>query len=173
MCIRDRDNPNIEAFRAIIEHEEDVRQRLEEFDVNNKHLNEWDREAVLDQMLRLTRPNILFNDIDRDYFGQEWFIVGAPHDTENLIPFNKSVVAEFANNHITSFATNQGHTERTDLQKHLEAELPLEESLKQLLNRLKFTRETDSQTYSSLRGLLNSYLQENPNDCLLYTSRCV
>jgi hypothetical protein len=90
------DNPNIEAFRAIIEHEEDVRQRLEEFDVNNKHLNEWDREAVLDQMLRLTRPNILFNDIDRDYFGQEWFIVGAPHDTENLIPFNISSVLYFS-----------------------------------------------------------------------------
>ena len=45
----------------------------------------------------------------------------------------------------------------------------LEESLKQLLNRLKFTRETDSQTYSSLRGLLNSYLHENPNEsCLIY-----
>lgn len=163
------DNPNIEAFRAIIEHEEDVRKRLEEFDVNNKHLNEWDREAVLDQMLRLTRPNILYNDIDRDYFGQEWFTIGAPHDTEILIPYNKSVVAEFTNNHINSFATNHGHTERTDLQKHLEAELPLEESLKQLLNRLKFTRETDSQTYSSLRGVLNSYLQENPNEtCLIY-----
>ena len=32
------DQANIDAFRAIIEHEEDVRRRLEEFDVNNKHL---------------------------------------------------------------------------------------------------------------------------------------
>ncbi|MDR2274892.1 MAG: Z1 domain-containing protein [Sphingobacterium sp.] len=163
------DNANIEAFRAIIEHEEDVRQRLVEFDVNNKHLNEWDRETVLDQMLRLTRPNVLYNGIDRDYFGQEWFIVGAPHDTENLIQYNKSVVESFTTNHINNFIINQEDAERTDLQKHLEAELPLEEGLKQLLNRLKFTRETDSQTYSSLRGLLNSYLQENPNEtCLVY-----
>lgn len=163
------DNANIEAFRAIIEHEEDVRKRLEEFNVNNKHLNEWDRETVLDQMLRLTRPNIIYNDIDRDYFGQEWFVVGAPHDTENLIEYNKSVVNDFVSKHILNFATNQGHIERTDLQKHLEAELPLNETLKQLLNRLKFTRETDSQTYSSLRGLINSYLQENPNEtCLVY-----
>ena len=163
------DNANIEAFRAIIEHEEDVRQRLEEFDINNKHLDTWDRQAVLDRMLRLTRPNILYNDINRDYFGQEWFIVGAPHDTEKLIPYNKSVVENFVGNHINSFTTNKGHIERTDLQKHLEAELPLEESLKELLNRLKFTKETDSQTYSSLRGLINSYLQENPNEtCLVY-----
>ncbi|MCE4064735.1 Z1 domain-containing protein [Chryseobacterium gleum] len=163
------DNANIEAFRAIIEHEEDVRKRLEDFDVNNKHLNDWDREAVLDQMLRLTRPNVLYNDIDRDYFGQEWFTIGAPHDTESLIDYNKSVVADFSKNHIDSFTTNQGHTQRTDLQKHLEAELPLEVTLKHLLNRLKFTRETDSQTYSSLRGLLSSYLQDNPNEtCLVY-----
>ncbi len=163
------DQANIDAFKAIVEHEEDVRQRLEDFDVNNKHLNEWDREVVLDQVLRLTRPNILYNDIDRDYFGQEWFVVGAPHDSENLIPFNKNVVTEFTFNHINSFVTNNGHVERTELQKHLEAELPLEECLKQLLNRLKFTRETDSQTYSSLRGLLNSYLRENPNEsCLIY-----
>jgi len=97
------DNANIEAFRAIIEHEEDVRQRLVEFDVNNKHLDTWDRQAVLDRMLRLTRPNILYNDINRDYFGQEWFIVGAPHDTENLIPYNKSVVSDFIANNINSF----------------------------------------------------------------------
>ena len=45
------DQPTIDAFRAIIEHEEDVRKRLEEYDVNNKHLNEWDRETVLNQIL--------------------------------------------------------------------------------------------------------------------------
>ena len=163
------DNPNIEAFRAIIEHEEDVRQRLEEFDVNNKHLNDWDRETVLDQMLRLTRPNILYNDIDRDYFGHEWFIVGAPHDSENLIERNENVVSEFTNKYFGSFTINNGHHERTDLQKHLEAELSLQETLQQLLNRLKFTRETDSQTYSSLRGLLNAYLQENADEtCFVY-----
>lgn len=163
------DNANIEAFKAIIEHEEDVRKRLEEFDVNNKHLNEWDREAVLDQMLRLTRPNVLYNDIDRDYFGQEWFTVGAPHDTESLIEYNKSVVVDFTANHIDEFKLNPGHFERTDLQKHLEVELPLDKTLKQLLNKLKFTKETDSQTYSSLRGLLSSYLQENPDEtCIVY-----
>lgn len=163
------DNSNIEAFRAIIEHEEDVRQRLEEYDVNNKHLNEWDREAVLDQMLRLTRPNVVYNDLDRDYFGKEWFIVGAPHDTENLIPYNRTIVSDFTALHKESFVLNQGHAERTELQQHLLAELPMETVLKGLLNRLKFTRETDSQTYSSLRGLLNRYQQENPEEnCLVY-----
>jgi len=163
------DQANIDAFRAIIEHEEDVRRRLEEFDVNNKHLNEWDRETVLDQMLNLTRPNILFDDIDRDYFGEEWFRIRAPHDTDNLIPYNQKVVVDFASNHLANFSTSTGHNERTDLQKHLVIEIPLAECMKQLLNKLKFTRESDSQAYSSLRGIINGYIEENPNEnCLVY-----
>lgn len=163
------DQANIDAFRAIIEHEEDVRRRLEEFDVNNKHLNEWDRETVLDQMLNLTRPNILFDDIDRDYFGEEWFRIRAPHDTDNLIPYNQKVVVDFASNHLANFSTSTGHNERTDLQKHLVIEISLAECMKQLLNKLKFTRESDSQAYSSLRGIINGYIEENPNEnCLVY-----
>lgn len=163
------DQINIDAFRAIIEHEEDVRSRLEEFDVNNKHLNDWDREAVLDQMLNLTRSNILFNDIDRDYFGNEWFIIRAPHDTDSLIPYNQKVVSYFTTNHIADFSTDAGHSERTGLQKHLVAELPLSECRQRLLNKLKFTRESDSQTYSSLRGVINGYAEENSNEtCLIY-----
>ncbi|WP_217903472.1 Z1 domain-containing protein [Flectobacillus sp. BAB-3569] len=163
------DNANIDAYKAIIEHEEDVRQRLSDYDVNNKHLNDWDREAVLDQILRLTRPNVLYNNIDRDYFGQEWFIVGAPHDTDTLIPRNKAIVSAFLSENVASFKTNDGHNERTTQQKHLEAEISLEKCLKELLIRLKFTKEKDSQTYSSLRGLLNSYLERNPDEtCLVY-----
>jgi Z1 domain len=163
------DNANIEAFRAIIEHEEDVRARLEEFDVNNKHLNNWDREAVLARMLRLTRPNILYNDIDRDYFGQEWFIIRNPHDTDVLIPQNKNIVTEFTTNNLNEFSNNNGHNERTEIQSHLVAELQLSECLKNLLIKLKFTLESESQTFSSLRSVLNSHLENNLNEtCLVY-----
>lgn len=163
------DQPTIDAFRAIIEHEEDVRKRLEEFDVNNKHLNEWDRETVLNQILNLTRPNILYNDLDRDYFGAEWFVVRAPHDTDNLIPQNQNVIASFLANHINDFLQDNGHVKRTEEQKHLVTELPLSDCLSHLLNRLKFTRESDSQTFSSLRGVIGMYLQDNPDErCLVY-----
>ena len=111
-------------------------------------------------MLNLTRPNILFDDIDRDYFGEEWFRIRAPHDTDNLIPYNQKVVVDFASNHLANFSTSTGHNERTDLQKHLVIEIPLAECMKQLLNKLKFTRESDSQAYSSLRGIINGYIED-------------
>ncbi|WFO18123.1 Z1 domain-containing protein [Cellulophaga baltica 4] len=163
------DQNNIDAYVSIIEHEEDVRRRLEEYDLNNKHLNEWDRELVKDRILRLTRPNIIYDDLDRDYFGSEWFVIRAPHDSDNLIHFNKSIISEFFNNNIQSFNLDVGHLERTEGQKHLIGEISLSETLKYLLNRLKFTKETESQTFSSLRGLINSYLNETPDEtCLVY-----
>lgn len=163
------DRPSIDAFKAIIEHEEDVRRRLEEYDVNNKHLDEWDREVVLDQILNLTRPSILFNDLDRDYFGAKWFAIKAPHDTDSLISQNRNVIASFLESRIEDLSQDGGHPQRTEEQKHLVAELALNDCLLHLLNRLKFTRESDSQTFSSLRGLIRMYLQNHPDErCLVY-----
>lgn len=163
------DAASIDAYRAIIEHEEDVRHRLEEYDVNNKHLNEWDRETVLNQVLNLTRPNILYNDLDRDYFGAEWFWVKTPHDTDSLIPQNANVISTFLTNNSNYFLLDSGSELRTEEQKNVVAELSLADCLTHLLNRLKFTRESDSQTFSSLRGVIGMYLQDHPNEnCLVF-----
>lgn len=163
------DQNNIDAYVAIVEHEEDVRNRLEEYDLNNKHLNEWERETVVDGILRLTRPNILYDNLDRDYFGSEWFTIRAPHDSDNSIPINQNVIREFYNSYGQNFAINEGLNERANLQMHQVAEILLSDVMKHLLNRLKFTKETDSQTFSSLRGVINSYLEQNSTEtCLVY-----
>jgi hypothetical protein len=159
----------IDAFNAIVEHEEDVRDRLEEFDVNNKHLNGWDREAVLDQMLNLTRSNVLYDDIDRDRFGNDWFRINAPHDTESLIVANQIALSEFLSPIEEMFSVDDGHQNRTEDQKHLVGRITIRASLENLLNKLKFTRESDSATFSSLRGILKRYHNEHPDDeCLIY-----
>lgn len=159
----------IDAYDAIIEHEENVREQLEDFDINNRHLNNWDREAVLDGILNLTRANILYDDLDRDTFGDEWFRIYAPHDTEEHIEGNRNVVFEFLRPRMAGFQEDHGHPQRTQDQRHLVARLPLGDCLRHLLNRLRFTRETDSATYSSLRGIFARYLAEHPNEeCLVY-----
>lgn len=163
------DSQNITAFQEIIEHEEDVRRRLTEYAENNRHLNDWERQVVKHRMLRLTRPNIIFDDLDRDYLGAEWFYIRAPHDTDKYIEGNRTVISEFTSRNIHNFQINDGHENRTPNQKHLFAELPIESTLEHLLNKLKFTKETDSQTFSSLQGLLTSYCNENPDEnCLVY-----
>ena len=163
------DQVTIDSYSSIIDHEENVRNQLDEFDINNKHLSTWDREAVLDQMLNLTRANILYDNLDRDTFGAEWFRINAPHDTEEYIASNRETVFQFLNPLTPNFGLNGGHTNRTQEQKHLVSRLPLRDCLKGLLNRLRFTRETDSATYSSLRGILSRYLADYPDEeCLIF-----
>lgn len=166
------DQVTIDAYNSIVDHEENVRDQLEEFNVNNKHLNEWDREVVLDQMLKLTRANILYDDLDRDTFGNEWFRINAPHDTEEFISINRRTVFDYIKSKANIFSVDDGHPDRTPDQKHLVARFALQDCLTHLLNKLKFTRESDSATYSSLRGILRQYLAENPQEeCLIYLMR--
>ncbi len=161
--------PTIQAYLSIIEHEEDVRQRLEDFDVNNRHLNNWDREVVLDSVLKLTRPNVLYDAVIRDRFGSNWIEIKSPHDTDNLIETNKNALFEFLNPKAVLFGEDAGHPNRTEDQKHLVAQISLQDCLDNLLKKLKFTRESDSATYSSLRGVFNRYLENHPNEnCLVY-----
>jgi hypothetical protein len=163
------DQVTIDSYNNIIEHEEDVREQLEDIDVNNKNLNDWDRRAVLDGMLNLTRGNILFDDLDRDRFGDEWFRINAPHDTEECIETNRETVFNFLNARAQSFAQDAGHPQRTDDQIHLVASISMRDCLDDLLNNLRFTRVSDSTTYSSLRGILKRYLRDHPNEsCLVY-----
>ena len=163
------DSSNISAYIAIIEHEEDVRRRLLDYAKNNKHLNDWERQVVKNRMLRLTRPNIIFDGLDRDYFGSEWFSIRAPHDTDRLILENREIISEFISRNLHDFNQDSGHQERTSTQKHLQSELSISEVLEYLLSKLKFTKESDSQTFSSLQGVLASYSTDNPDEeCLVY-----
>lgn len=163
------DQVTIDTYNYIIEHEEDVRNRLFGFDVSNRHLNDWDREAVLDQMLNLTRSNILYDGLDRDRFGDDWYRINAPHDTESLIQSNRIALFDFVNPKFSIFSEDEGHINRTQEQKHLVAKISMKICLDHLLNKLKYTRESDSATYSSLRGILKGHLDENPDEeCLIY-----
>jgi hypothetical protein len=163
------DQVTIDTYNFIIEHEEDIRSRLEEFDVSNKHLNDWDREVVLDQLLNLTRYNILYDGLERDNFGNDWFRINAPHDTESLIQLNNNALFDFLKPRSGLFLVDKGHPNRTEEQKHLVAKLPIKDCLDNLLNKLKFTRESDSAAYSSLRGILKRYLDDHSDEeCLIY-----
>lgn len=163
------DQVTIDSYNFIVAHEEDVRNRLIEFDLNNRELNNWDREAVLDQMLNLTRNNIIYDALNRDTFGDDWFRINAPHDTEELIESNRTSLFEFLQSHSAYFTQDTGHEKRTEEQKHLVARITIKDCLEHLLNKLRYTRESDSATYSSLRGILKGRIEEHPEDeCLIY-----
>ena len=163
------DRGTIDSYNNIVAHEEDVRKRLLDFHLSDKHLNDWDREVVLNQMLNLTRSNIIYDNLDRDTFGNEWFRIKAPHDLDELIVANRNALLTFLHTRKSIFKQDRGHPNRTEEQKHLFAKITIHDCLEYLLNKLRFTRESDSATYSSIRGILKGYAEENPSEeCLIY-----
>src|SRR5690606_13846612 len=82
---------------------------------------------------------------------------------------NRNALLNFLQARAELFNQDEGHPNRTEEQKHLVARITIQECLEHLLNNLRYTRESDSATYSSLRGILKGYIEEHPDEeCLVY-----
>ena len=163
------DAENMHLFSEYVNHEEDIRKKLFEHKLSGQHLNEMERRFVLDEMFRLTRTNVLSEETSRSTFGNKWVRIKAPHDSDIIIEKNRSVVNNFINKYEQLFGEDEGHKDRTEEQKHLVAKIPLKDLFKELLNELKFTRQTDSTTYINLKSVIDLYTDEFPvEECFVY-----
>lgn len=163
------DAENIHLFSEYVNHEEDIRKKLLEHKLSGQHLNEMERRFVLDEMFKLTRVNVLSEDLARTTFGNKWVRIRAPHDCEIIIESNRKIINEFIEKYKSDFLEDEGHKERTAEQKHLLAKIPLKDLFKYLLKELKFTRQTDSTTYTNLKSVIDLYTDEfPPEDSFVY-----
>ena len=163
------DAENIHLFSEYVNHEEDIRKKLLEHKLSGQHLNEMERRFVLNEMFRLTRKNVLSEDLTRTTFGNKWVRIRAPHDSEIIIESNRTIVDRFIEKYKQEFSENEGHKDRTEEQKHLIAQIPLKDLFTELLNELKFTRQTDSTTYTNLKSVIDLYTDEfPPEDSFVY-----
>jgi len=69
----------IDAFINYVQHEEDVRQHLENFAKTGLPLQQWRRAFLMPQGLNPTRRNILLNEHDVGVFSDSWFVTSQPH----------------------------------------------------------------------------------------------
>ncbi|MEP5339659.1 MAG: Z1 domain-containing protein [Algibacter sp.] len=163
------DAENIHLFSEYVNHEEDIRKKLFEHKLSGQHLNEMERRFVLNEMFRLTRTNVLSEDLTRTAFGNKWVRIKAPHDSEIIIESNRKVFNAFIEKYKSNFSEDDGHKDRTAEQKHLIAKIPLKDLFKDFLNELKFTRQTDSTTYTNLKSVIDLYTDEfPPEDSFVY-----
>lgn len=163
------DAENVHLFSEYVNHEEDIRKKLLEHKLSGQHLNELERRFVLDEMFKLTRKNVLSEDLTRTTFGNKWVRIRAPHDSEIIIESNRAAVDRFTEKYKALFSEDEGHKDRTEEQKHLVAKLPLKDLFTDLLNELKFTRQTDSTTFTNLKSVIDLYTDEfPPEDSFVY-----
>lgn len=156
------DAENVHLFSEYVDHEEDIRNKLLEHKLSGKHLNELKRQFVLNEMFNLTRKNVLSDDLERDKFGNAWFRIKAPHDSDLTIKHNIELQSKFMQKYSTLFHEDEGHKSRTDEQKHLVAKIPLKDLYIDLISHLKFTRQSDSSALTSLKAVIALYTDEFP-----------
>ena len=161
------DQRTLNAFQSYVEHEEDIRKQLEDFQQTGRPLDEWKRAFVLDTALRPCRSQVLEFDYIRGLISG-WVNPNIVLASNDVVQDNRKVVNEFVDT--LNFVDNEGHPERTDVQRHKVCrEVPLRDAIKQLLVRMRINDIADSQRNSSMLLQLGRALDSNLNEvCTVY-----
>lgn len=153
------DEQTINAYRQYIEHEEDLRSTLLNNNYANRHLNEWEREVELKREFQLARKNIFSNNFERFDLSNEWFRISAPHDLQNIIESNRKVTQNFIAELQNFWQEDAGHARRTEEQRHFVCQIDLQKAFDDFIMKLKFTRDSDSGEFTSLKSVILRYLE--------------
>lgn len=158
----------LRAFQTYVEHEEDIRGQLEEFQVNGHPLNDWKRAFVLDSALRPCRNHVLEFDYMRGRFSNDWVAPRVVLASDAVVQANRQAVAGFVQG--LAFEEDEGHPERTDVQRHhICRGIPLRTVIEQLLVKMRITGTTDSQRNTGLLLQLSKALEDDADElCTIY-----
>lgn len=158
----------LHAFQAYVEHEEDIRAQLEEFQESGQSLHDWKRAFVLDAHLRPCRHHVLEFDYMRGRFSDSWVTPRVVLATDPVVQVNRQTVAGFVQRF--DFQENIGHPDRTEVQRHQVCRgVSLSIAVEQLLVNMRITGITDSQRNTGLLLQLSKALEENPDEvCTIY-----
>jgi hypothetical protein len=104
----------------------------------------------------------------RGRFADDWFAPRVALASDAVLRANRAAVAAFIQN--LAFADDDGHPDRTDIQRHhVSRDVPLRRAIEQLLVGLRITGTTDSQRYTGLLLQLSKALEDNPDEvCAVY-----
>jgi len=159
----------LSAFRRYVEHEEDIRSQLQDFQDADRPLNEWKRAFVLDMALRPCRHSVLEFDYIRGRFSDDWVAPRVVLASDAVLQANRDTVAAFLQT--LTLADNEGHHERTRIQRHKVCQnMRLRQVVEQLLVQMRITGSTDSQRNTGLLLQLSLALENNPDEvCTVYS----
>jgi len=158
----------LSAFQTYVEHEEDIRSQLEEFQDSGHPLNDWKRAFVLDTALRPCRNNVLEFDYMRGRFSNDWVAPRVVLASDAVLQANRLAVAGFVQG--LAFEEDDGHPNRTDTQRHhVCRNIPLRTVIERLLVKMRITGTTDSQRNTGLLLQLSKALDDDADElCTIY-----
>ncbi len=154
------------AYRRYVEHEEDIRARLIEF--QDRPLNELRRAFLIPRGFRPTRDSIIDVGYVTTSLWEGWFSPRAPQHPAETVAENRRVIGEFLST--LDLIEDEGHPDRSPLQRHLHAPaVPLQVAYEHLLMNLRFGRLTDAQNFLGVLIVLRHHLSQNVDaTCNIY-----
>jgi len=156
-------SPMIAAYRACVDHEEDLRTQLRQHRATGNQLREWRRAFFLDPQLRPTRNSVVSLEPVRGNLSDTWFIPRAPHDPLDSVQANIQTTASFVESLRGKWEVSEGHPRRTPMQIHdVALSVPLRDAFEQLLTRLRLARPVDSTVLAGMLLQVGRYLDNNP-----------
>ena len=158
----------LRAFQTYVEHEEDIRGQLVAFQDSGQPLDHWKRAFLLDTGLRPCRRHVLNFDYMRGRFSNRWVSSRVVLASDAVLQANQHAVADFVHN--LAFHEDDGHLDRTDVQRHdVCRDVPLRTAMEQLLVKMRVTGTTDSQRNTGLLLQLTKALEDDPDEaCTIY-----
>ena len=158
----------LHAFKKYVEHEEDIRAQLKQFQAAGRPLDDWKRAFVLDRGLRPCRQYVLAFDYMSGRFADQWVYPRVVLTSDAALRDNQQVVTEFISNLL--FSADDGHRDRTTVQRHnISPDIPLQSAMEKLLVSMRITGTTDSQRNTGLLLQLKRALEDNPDEvCTIY-----
>lgn len=150
-----------DAFRVYVRHEEDMRERLQEYTETGRPLSDWKRAFFLDSNLKPTRKGVQSLDYMRGGFSDSWYIPKSPHESGDGMKNNRTVVDSFISS--INLVENHGDPRRTQEQKHfVDSNVPLQKAYNDLFIKLNTLPPSDSQRFTGLMLQVSDYLNSNP-----------
>jgi len=158
----------IDAFRAYVEHEEDIRSQLKNFQDKNQPLNKWKRAFILNAKLRPCRSQVLQFDYMRVNYSNIWVAPKVVLGSDSIVKANQQVVNQFVKK--LSFNEDSGHPDRTKIQRHgVCRKVPLQTVMDELLVNIRIPGAVDSQRNISLLLNFDRVLRDNPEEvCTIF-----
>lgn len=160
-----------DAFIDYVEHEESIREELNDLRTRQVPLKQWRRAFILSSRLQPTRRNVLSLDHLRDAYGDRWFWVKAPHASMDSCAANRIAFDSFTVRH--NFEPLSADLFGAVATRHSGVVgLALSDVCEQLLFAVGVPEPEENQAYVGVLFQIDRFLREHPHElCDVYIIR--
>ena len=158
------------AFEQYVEHEEDVRQSLQEFSKEGTHLKEWKRAFILSPGLRPCRNSVVQYGYARLNLATRWTTIGASSTPGEVVRENRKIVQELVER--LTFTPDKIFPSTRVAQQHEVCSIGLQELVDSLLIPFRTSSARDAGSTTGLYMHLSHALEDNPDEtAVIYRMR--